>query len=76
MSKDHGGPAFPIPMNPGEIYEYHGKADGMTLRDSFAIGALQTVSAYPAEDVSTWHADDFARHVYEIADAMLKERAK
>lgn len=46
------------------------------LRDYFAAMALQTISAYPPEDVATWSAEDFAKHVYATADAMLEERNK
>ena len=34
--KYHGGPAFPIPLNPGVSYGGHAPCDGMTLRDYFA----------------------------------------
>lgn len=71
---DQGGPAFPIPLNQGDRYEAHAICDGMTLRDYFAAQALSTVSAYNAEDVTTWGAEDFAKHAYAIADAMIRER--
>ena len=47
MSKDRGGPAFPVPLNPGERYDVHGPADGMTLRDYFAAKAMQGALANP-----------------------------
>lgn len=77
--KDYSEPAFP-----GEktVYEAGYRTTrtepvpGMTLRDYFAAKALATVCAYSIGDVQTWSVEDFARHVYEIADAMLVERAK
>ena len=46
------------------------------LRDDFAKSALATAAAYPHSDVATWEFYDFARHAYQLADAMLAERAK
>jgi hypothetical protein len=46
-------------------------AQTMTLRDQFAIAALNAVlSTY------NWSIDDQANHAYEIADAMMKARKK
>ena len=73
MSKDHGGPAFPVPLNPGEQYDVHGPADGMTLRDYFAAKAMQGALANPEVKETAGARSEWA---YEIADAMLKERAK
>lgn len=40
MSREDGGPAFPIPLNEGEPWSGQmGPADGMTLRDYFAAKA-------------------------------------
>lgn len=74
MSKDTGGPAFPIPLNPGESYQSHQIADGMTLRDYAAIKAMQGICAHH----DTWGlpAPEIAERAYQMADAMLKERAK
>jgi hypothetical protein len=67
-----GGSAFPFPASlypdgstrePGEL--------GMSLRDYFAAKAMQKISI--ANYLSD---DDYARHAYKIADAMLKERSK
>lgn len=72
--KHHGGPAFPIPLAPGQAYQGHGPCDGMTLRDYFAAKAMQGFSANaklttaPVEKVAEWS--------YEQADAMLAARAK
>ena len=38
-TKDTGGPAFPIPLNPGEGYKIYQYGDGMTLRDYFMAHA-------------------------------------
>jgi hypothetical protein len=68
--KETGGPAFPLKeANTGD-------ALGMTLRDHFAGQALATIPAYHRADVERWEAYDFAHHAYQIADAMLAERAK
>jgi len=55
-----GGPAFPTP--PGVQHN-----DGMTLRDHFALAAINEVG---------WHDDinKSAAMTYAIADAMLKAR--
>ena len=73
MSKDRGGPAFPVPLNPGERYDVHGPADGMTLRDYFAAKAMQGALVNPEVKETAGARSEWA---YEIADAMLKERAK
>jgi len=83
MSKETGGPAFPIPLSPGESYKGPCAHDGMTLRDYFAIHAsdddiLAVRQAYYAQ-----HGDDpgfKALSVYQCrylhADAMLTARAQ
>jgi len=64
--KETGGPAFPIIKNSfgGMIH----KADGMTLRDWFAGMAAQGAAS------KFLNHDALAKHAYETADAMLKER--
>ena len=49
----------------------------MTLRDYFAAKALQGFLAYAAT-VGTYAPpdDELAQQAYQMADAMLKERAK
>ena len=65
-----GGPAFPIDGVPG-----------MSLRDYFAAAAMQSVLTW-REKWLAWERDDAdpqgtaAMVAYEIADAMLAERAK
>ena len=64
-----GGPAFPVPINPGEPYFGHSPCDGMTLRDYFAAKAMQgylTANHFPVDSVARWS--------YEVADAMLRAR--
>jgi hypothetical protein len=60
MSKDTGGPAFPLFAATGYT--------GMTLRDYFAAKAMQAI----AQKYS--HEGDVSRNAYKIADAMLKAR--
>lgn len=86
MSKrDDGGPAFPlnVAIDPsGDIYNSGSVPDGrgMTLRDWFAGQALVALASVAAslphddteESFSTW----LAAGCYEVADAMLAERAK
>lgn len=77
MTKDNGGPAFPIPLNPGESYQGHHIADGMTLRDYFAAKAMQgIISAMDSAQYNYTGADKVAEDAYAFADAMLKEREK
>lgn len=75
--KETGGPAFPIPLNPGETYTAgtQGPADGMTLRDYFAAQALMGFMA-STSNPRRFHPDEDAAYFYALADAMIKERAK
>jgi len=71
--KETGGPAFPVPLNPGQGWQGMSPCDGMTLRDYFAAKAMQGLLAnqhpYQASDEHL-----FARAAYVLADAMLKAR--
>lgn len=84
MSKATGGPAFPclettvtgIDSDGQERIdtEAHG---GMSLRDYFAAKALTAVvGSIMPQECHNWNAGDFAREAYDLADAMLAERAK
>ena len=78
MSKDNGGPAFPV-ADPSKfdlpnLDEYYRAAGGMTLRDYFAAKAITGMLASPIQSQSG--ADMYARDAYTIADAMLLERVK
>lgn len=86
MSKiKDGGPAFASgmvrksrerPHDPGSNFFVSDIAEpkntGMTLRDFFAAKALSTAIGYG--DMSTWSYEDIAKHVYGVADAMIKAR--
>jgi hypothetical protein len=79
--EDGRQPAFPVAdydhqiFQPATTTEAKRQLSGMSLRDYFAAKALATASAYGHEDVSTWAPEDFAKHAYAIADAMLASRA-
>ena len=57
-----GGPAFPTRDHDIGYY-------GMTLRDYFAAQAINRIG-------KGTNYEDLAKHVYAIADAMLKAREK
>jgi hypothetical protein len=62
-----GGPAFPMGYHPGG-----NRADqfGMTIRDYFAVAALQGLLADGGGP--TWDVD--AQCAYALADAMIRAR--
>jgi hypothetical protein len=66
-STKDGGPAFPYQHDHGN-HPYE-QAFGMTLRDYFAAAALQAVGHGDSDE-------KVARYCYQLADAMLAERAK
>ena len=70
MNKENGGPAFPVPPLEGQ-YSPH-SPQGMTLRDYFAAKAMQGYMVGTEKPC----ADRISETAYEIADAMLAERAK
>lgn len=74
MSKDTGGPAFPVTLPSGELYQEHLPHDGMTLRDYFAAKALQGLCADP--NTSGAKREHLVAECYELADAMLVARVK
>ncbi len=68
-----GGPAYPTDSERQNGHDSYHFA-GMTLRDHFAGLAMQSIAiSYPREVKSS---DEVATDAYEMADAMLKERAK
>lgn len=72
--KNSGGSAFPIPA----VYSQDGHGlshgqDGMTLRDYFAVGALQGLLA---SLVDLKKDIDIEEEAYRIADCMIEARAK
>ena len=64
-------PAFPVPDMEREVWQ-----TGMTLRDWFAGQALAGLLSQPDFDSHHDDAEDMARDLYEMADAMLAEREK
>ena len=70
-----GGPAFPIPLNPGQSWQAMAPCDGMTLRDYFASKAMQTIVGSKTA-VSLLDGGYMATAIssYAMADAMLKAR--
>lgn len=74
MSKDTGGPAFPVQSyvnSDGETFE--SEPQGMSLRDYFAAKAMQSMLAHPDSRINA-PANIFAMAAYLMADAMLEER--
>lgn len=79
-AKEDGGPAFPGEMR--IINHVDVEQLGMSLRDYFAGQALAICNrdVLAVDSICREHdigpAELYARLAYEIADAMLKERAK
>ena len=74
MSKENGGPAFPVDV----LYQQDGQthrlvSDGISMRDYFAAKALAGMLA-DSEVKAT--REDFVERSYALADAMILERAK
>ena len=76
MSKDTGGPAFPVSLTNEQETRWDsaglGCANGMTLRDYFAAKAMQGIVANPNAQGLTF--EDIANRAWMQADAMLKAR--
>ena len=75
MTRDDGGPAFPAPDASWEHFGNKTGYTGMSLRDHFAGLAMQGTVA------SMVNGEEFCmkkgpRWAYEVADAMIRERAK
>ena len=68
MSKEDGGPAYPYHWP-----ELEQAYTGMTLRDWFAGQAL---SVFPHPPMNEAESQFMAAVAYQLADAMLAERAK
>lgn len=86
-----GGPAFPVPGDTLVMMEDKTLLAGMTLRDYFAGKALQVAYEFwmrdfyhedskcndgSERDGITSNLELIAESAYELADAMLAERAK
>lgn len=72
MIKHEDERAFPVTMEDGRGASMTNL--GMTLRDYFAAKSMQGICGHP----DTWGLADkgIVRRSYEVADAMLAERAK
>ena len=69
MSKETGGPAFPV-LHKNEITGYiPQETAGMTLRDYFAAMAMQGIQSRV-----NWSIESIAELAYKQADEMLKAR--
>lgn len=76
MNKNDGGPAFPIPLNKGELFDGLGPADGMSLRDWFAGKVLEGFMSRKETHQFLGDSVIIAGSCYVFADAMLAEREK
>ena len=80
MTKETGGPAFPVFPDTGSGHAAAFK--GMNLRDYFAVKAMQIMwDAYDKGYCGLNDNDDpnieiIAKGAYQIADAMLEARSK
>lgn len=85
MSKETGGPAFPV--TPTDRSGQFAPCEfGMTLRDYFAAKAMNAIApmafkktdgdGYGLTPAGIEMAKDIAAVVYSIADAMIAERVK
>ncbi len=86
MSKDNGGPAFPVEIRNTTEESFTGCMgeevkpnsfsiySGISVRDYFAAKAMQGICAHP----DTWgrQTNEIAQAAYELADAMLAAGAK
>ena len=84
-AKNDGGPAFPCEVGPAsdghtiQTGNMQWMQPGMTMRDYFAAHAIEVgrtcMTTADSLDYDARKAN-IARHAYEVADAMLKEREK
>ena len=83
MTKNDGGPAYPVPStpdpssgNPHPAVTEGAGYSGMTIRDYFAGQALTGILASYADINNICGATECAIEAYNRADAMLREREK
>lgn len=80
MSKDTGGAAFPCEQHETQDGQWNQTFDpGMSLRDYFAAKIMATFmhgAVLPPGFDAVDQLNFTAGRAYEVADAMLKERAK
>lgn len=70
--KENGGPAFPYNF---ETKEFSHGQEGMSLRDYFAVHALNGyLLSWADSDVRLKSRAEIAREAYLYADAMLEAR--
>ena len=72
-------PAFPVPLNPGQIWSEMGPCDGMTIRDYFAAKAMHQFlsgAVFPVGFDASEQLAMLAARAYETADAMLEARTQ
>lgn len=72
MSKNTGGPAFPVQSI--YIEDQETNSHGMTLRDYFAAKAMQGIIASTPDRMPCPPDEATATRAYRYADAMLKAR--
>lgn len=87
MAINDGGPAYPLPVgNEHCRSRFDSGYGGMSLRDAFAIAALQGLCANPGgpfqqNGYSGWGivnctTDQIAEEAYGLADAMIRARTQ
>lgn len=75
MSKNTGGPAFPVQPVAGNCGGPE-QSVGISMRDYFAAKAMQGFAAGILGDGGDWpNREILAANAYTLADAMLKARA-
>jgi hypothetical protein len=75
MTKNTGGPAFPVTSyvnSDGETFE--SQPQGMTLRDYFAAKAMLPLMGHSGGYWTEENLAAYANTAYAMADAMLKAR--
>lgn len=76
MSAPENPPAFPSQAFGSDGLPMEAASYGMDLRDWFAGGIASGMAAHSGTSGLSYGPGDMARRSYEIADAMLAERAK
>lgn len=71
----NGGPAFPAPQLSDIGACTPAEAAGMSLRDYFAAAAMPMVGYRMDKLNANWTPSQIAAIAYEVADAMLEQRA-
>lgn len=78
MSKDKGGPAFPVIPPVDETWRtaagYPYPDSGMALRDWFAGQIAAGMAAFSGTAGISYGPGEIAGRAYQVADAMLKAR--